>query len=64
MSAVLSPTEVLANEQVKARGMVVDDGNGKPAFNLPIFFDNATAVNGAAPKLGADNEAVLGRARG
>lgn len=64
VSAVLSPTEVLANEQVKARGMVVDDGNGKPAFNLPIFFDNATAVNGAAPKLGADNEAVLGRARG
>lgn len=63
VSAILTPEEVLNNEQVIARGMIVDD-NGKPAFNLPIFFDNATAVNGQAPKLGADNDAVLGPLRG
>lgn len=63
VSAILSPAEVLKNEQVLARGMIVDD-NGKPAFNLPIFFDNATAVNGKSPKLGADNDAVLGPLRG
>jgi len=63
VSAILTPSEALKNEQVVARNMVVDD-NGKPAFNLPIFFDNALAVNGPSPKLGADNESVLGPLRG
>ncbi|MDP3295734.1 MAG: CaiB/BaiF CoA-transferase family protein [Nevskia sp.] len=63
VSAILTPSEALKNEQVVARNMVVDD-NGKPAFNLPIFFDNAHAVNGQSPKLGADNDAVLGPLRG
>ena len=63
VTAILKPSEALQNAQVVARKMVVDD-NGKPAFNLPIFFSNAEAVNGRAPKLGADNDAVLGPLRG
>ncbi len=63
VSGILSPSEALNNEQVIARNMIVDD-NGKPAFNLPNFFSNATAVNGKSPRLGADNEAVLGPLRG
>jgi crotonobetainyl-CoA:carnitine CoA-transferase CaiB-like acyl-CoA transferase len=59
VSAVLTPREVLDNEQTRARGMVVDDG-GKPAFNLPIQFSHAFVRQGASPALGADNEAVLG----
>lgn len=58
VTPVLSLREALDNEQLVARGMVLDD-HGKPAFNLPIFFDNAEATHGPSPALGADNEAIL-----
>lgn len=54
VSAVLDPTEALNNEQVKARGMIVDDG-GKPAFDLPIRFSGGHVPVGPAPDLGASN---------
>ena len=45
VSAVLTLEEALANEQVRARGMLVDDG-GKPAFALPIRFARPEAMAG------------------
>lgn len=59
VSAVLNIEEALANEQVRARGMVADDA-GKPAFNLPIRFDRALPTLAPAPELGADNTRILG----
>ncbi|SMG02083.1 CaiB/BaiF CoA transferase family protein [Burkholderia singularis] len=59
VTPVLTLGEALDNAQLRARGMVLDDG-GKPAFNLPIFFDNACATHGPSPALGADNDGVLG----
>lgn len=58
VTAVLDPAEALQNEQVKARGMVLDDG-GKPAFDLPIRFSGGHVHLGQAPDLGADNHDVL-----
>lgn len=61
VSAVLTPAEALCNEQVLARGMVVDDG-GKPAFGLPIRFVGARLPQAglASPALGQHNAAILG----
>ncbi|MGQ0700291.1 MAG: CaiB/BaiF CoA transferase family protein [Panacagrimonas sp.] len=58
VSAVLTPAEALANEQVQARGLI-EGLNGKPAFGLPIKFSHATTSTGPSPKLGADNADVL-----
>lgn len=57
VSAVLTPAEALDNEQVRARGMVIDDG-GKPAFNFPIRFLDAQVPDPrrASPRLGEHNE--------
>jgi alpha-methylacyl-CoA racemase len=57
VTPVLSLDEALRNEQLQARGMVLEEG-GKPVFNLPILFDNAEPVHGPCPALGADNAAV------
>jgi alpha-methylacyl-CoA racemase len=59
-SAILTPEEVLVNEQVLARGLL-ESVNGKPAAAMPIQFPGIPRVaTGPAPKLGADNAAVLG----
>ncbi|SDY43729.1 CaiB/BaiF CoA-transferase family protein [Pseudomonas sp. NFIX28] len=58
VTSVLDPAEALQNEQVKARGMVLDDG-GKPAFDLPIRFSDGHVRVGRAPGLGADNQSIL-----
>lgn len=58
VTPILSLTEALDNEHVRARGMIEDD-NGKPAFALPIRFDHVLQPLSAAPDLGADTEAVL-----
>ncbi|MES0873371.1 CaiB/BaiF CoA transferase family protein [Sinimarinibacterium thermocellulolyticum] len=60
VTPVLSLDEVLDNEQVRARGMIEDDG-GKPAFALPIRFDVPLPRCAPAPALGADNDEVLAR---
>lgn len=61
VTPVLSLDEVIDNEQVRARGMVEDD-HGKPAFALPIRFDEPLPPCAPAPALGADNAAVLAAA--
>lgn len=58
VTAVLDPSEALQNEQVRARGMVVDD-DGKPAYDLPIRFSGGHAQVGPAPDLGAENDRIL-----
>ncbi len=58
VTPVLRLDEVLDNEQIRARGMIEDD-NGKPAFALPIRFDQPLDPLPPAPELGADTEAVL-----
>ncbi|MGQ0618418.1 MAG: CaiB/BaiF CoA transferase family protein [Panacagrimonas sp.] len=58
-SGVLTPAEVLQNEQVLARGMV-ETLNGKPAYALPIQFSHASPRSGPSPKLGQHNDEVLG----
>jgi crotonobetainyl-CoA:carnitine CoA-transferase CaiB-like acyl-CoA transferase len=57
---VLTLEEALDNEQLRARGLIVDDG-GKPAFALPIRFDGAPVVVAPAPALGQHNSEILGR---
>ena len=60
-SAILTPEEVLHNEQVLARGLI-ETVNGKPAPAMPIQFGEIPRIACApAPKLGADNLAILGR---
>lgn len=63
VSAVLTPAEALTNEQVRARGMIVDDG-GKPAYNFPIRFVGAQLPDPSSPspKLGEHNDELLGQA--
>ncbi len=58
VTPVLRLDEVLENEQVRARGMVEDD-NGKPAFALPIRFDDPAPACAPAPALGAHTHDVL-----
>lgn len=51
--------EALANEQVRARGLVEDCG-GKPAIGTPLKFRDARTPPAAPPPaLGADTRAVL-----
>jgi crotonobetainyl-CoA:carnitine CoA-transferase CaiB-like acyl-CoA transferase len=59
VTAVLTPEEALHNEQVRARELI-ETVAGKPAFRLPIRFDNTVRPGGESPRLGADNEAILG----
>ena len=59
VSAILSPEEALANEQVVARGLI-DTADGKPACRFPVrFVGTEVPVAGPAPKLGADNATWL-----
>lgn len=58
VSGVLTPSEALRNEQVTARGLL-EDCKGKPAFRFPVLFSHARTHSGPAPRLGADNAAVL-----
>jgi crotonobetainyl-CoA:carnitine CoA-transferase CaiB-like acyl-CoA transferase len=60
VTPVLTLEEALDNEQLRARGLVVDDG-GKPAFALPILFDRAPVAVAPAPALGQHNAEILGR---
>jgi alpha-methylacyl-CoA racemase len=57
-SGILTPDEVLDNEQVKARGLV-ETVNGKPAYAMPIQFSMPRIVLGESPKLGQHNAQVL-----
>lgn len=60
-SGVYTLEEALENEQIRARGLVESAGD-KPAIGAPLrFLDAQSVVTGAAPQLGQDNEAVLGR---
>jgi alpha-methylacyl-CoA racemase len=63
VTPVLSLEEALCNEQLRARGMVVDDA-GRPAFNLPIHFSNAQGRQAASPKLGEDTADILNELNG
>jgi alpha-methylacyl-CoA racemase len=58
VTPVLTLEEALENEQLRARGLIVDDG-GKPAFGLPIRFSSALPEPGPSPKLGEHTKAVL-----
>jgi alpha-methylacyl-CoA racemase len=60
VTPVLTLEEALENEQLRARGMIVDD-NGKPAFALPIRFDRDPVTVGPAPALGQHDTEILGR---
>ncbi len=60
VTPVLTLEEALENEQLRARGMIVDD-HGQPAFDLPIRFSDAPAAVGRAPELGQHNSEILGR---
>lgn len=58
VSAILTPEEALANEQVVARGLI-DCADGKPACRFPVrFVDAQVEAIAAAPKLGADNASI------
>ena len=57
VTPVLTLQEALENEQLRARGLIVDDG-GKPAFGLPIRFSDPPKPAGPSPALGADNGTV------
>ncbi|WP_029918751.1 CaiB/BaiF CoA transferase family protein [Nevskia soli] len=57
-SGILSPDEVLQNEQVQARGLVETTG-GKPAYAMPIQFSTPRVAVSESPALGAHNEQVL-----
>ena len=60
VTPILTPAEALESPQAKARGLVVT-ANGKPAIAMPLVFDGQRGVPlGDAPKLGADNAAILG----
>lgn len=59
VSGILTLEEAMQNEQVKARELI-EQVNGKPAFALPIKFDQPLPVAAASPALGADNAAILG----
>jgi alpha-methylacyl-CoA racemase len=59
VTPVLTLEEALDNEQLRARGLIVDDG-GKPAFALPILFDRAPVPVAPAPALGQHNSEILG----
>lgn len=59
-SGIYTLEEALANEQVRARGMV-ETVDGKPAFAAPLQFRDAAPTSaGPAPKLGASTAEVLG----
>ena len=60
VSGVLTPSEALRNEQVLARELI-EDCKGGPAIGFPVKFSHARTQSGAAPRLGADNAAVLSR---
>lgn len=60
VSGVLTPEEALRNEQVQARGLL-ESCKGGAAFGFPVKFSHARTHGGAAPRLGADNTAVLSR---
>ena len=60
VTPVLTLEEALANEQLRARGMIIDDA-GQPAFALPIRFDRAPVAVDPAPALGQHNSEILGR---
>ncbi|NKF23836.1 CaiB/BaiF CoA transferase family protein [Solimonas marina] len=58
-SGIYTLEEALANEQVRARGLV-DDSDGKPAIGMPLQFVDARPAPGrAAPAAGADTDDVL-----
>ena len=56
VSAVLTLEEALANEQVRARGLVEEGAHG-PVLRSPIRFVNASTQSGQAPTLGEHNPA-------
>lgn len=57
-SGILTPDEVLKNEQVLARGLVETVG-GKPAFAMPIQFSMPRLPVSDSPALGQHNAEVL-----
>jgi alpha-methylacyl-CoA racemase len=57
-SGILTPDEVLKNEQVLARGLVENIG-GKPAFAMPIKFSEPLPSAAPSPALGQHNAEVL-----
>jgi crotonobetainyl-CoA:carnitine CoA-transferase CaiB-like acyl-CoA transferase len=59
VSSVLRLDEALTNAQVLARELI-EQVDGKPAIALPIRFGAALPAASPAPKLGADNQRVLG----
>lgn len=62
VTPVLKPAEALDSAQAQSRGLVTA-ANSKPAIALPLVFDGLRGMPVAdAPKLGADNVAILGRA--
>lgn len=58
VTPVRSLDETLADEQIRQRGMLVDDA-GKPAFALPFTFSGQRLTIGPAPDLGQHTREVL-----
>lgn len=58
VSGVLGLAEALENEQVRARGLVEENGGG-PAFRNPIRFVGAQTSSGVSPQLGEHTDEVL-----
>ena len=58
VTPVLTLEEALENAQLRARGLILEEG-GKPAFALPILFSEPPQQVAAAPKLGEHNAEVL-----
>ncbi len=62
-SAILTLDEALANEQIKARGLIEWD-DGKPACGMPIQFDGARRpALSHSPALGEHNAELLKRTK-
>jgi alpha-methylacyl-CoA racemase len=60
VTPVLTLEEALANPQLRARGLIVDD-QGKPAFGLPIRFTEAPPAVAPSPALGQHNAEFSGQ---
>ena len=60
---MLSLDESLADPQFKARGMIVEDADGEPAFAPPWrFVGESRRATGAAPAQGEHTRAILAEA--
>ena len=60
VSPILTMDEALANEQLRARGMIVEGKSGMPEFALPVQFSEFEfAIEREAPRPGEHSQEIL-----